>query len=53
MWTLGGGVQYAGQNDGWFVALIGLAAVVAVLLALAGRSVGGRRRGRDRRSGYS
>jgi hypothetical protein len=53
MWTLGGGTPYAGQSDGWFVALIGLAAAIEVVVVLVARSVGARRREHGPRSGYS
>jgi hypothetical protein len=53
MWTLGGGAQYAGQNDAGFVALIGLMAALAALAALVIRSVEGRRRRHGRPSDYS
>jgi hypothetical protein len=53
MWTLGGGAQYGGQNDGLFVALIGLLAALEVLVVLVVRSVSARRRRHEPPSGYS
>jgi hypothetical protein len=53
MWTLGGGAQYAGQNDALFVALIGLVAALEVLVVLVVRSVDARRRRYRPPSDYS
>lgn len=52
-WTLGSGVPSSGENDALFVALIGLAAALEVVVVLLVRTVEGRRRGHGPRSGYS